>query len=76
MYTLAMNSTNEWREERREEAEEEAKYGERPDHISEEEWDLLEGPVKKRAANGTVDESELRRHIERQKRKQEEDTHD
>ncbi|WP_198667865.1 hypothetical protein [Saliphagus sp. LR7] len=74
LYTIGEQVYAEWEKEKREEAEERAKYGERPDDLTEEEWDMLDGAVKKRVSEGRVDDTALRNHIERLKQKQEEDT--
>ncbi|WP_238532833.1 hypothetical protein [Halalkalicoccus jeotgali] len=65
-----MNSLNEWREEERERAEERAKYGEKPDHLTDEEWGLLPEQIKEDVAKGRADDRELELFLERAKEQQ------
>lgn len=67
-----MNSLNQWREEQRERERDRQKYGEKPDYLTEEEWDLLPDKIKEDVAAGRADNRELRRYIERAKEQKDE----
>lgn len=69
-YLARMNATEQLREERRKKAEDEARFGEKPDWLTQEEWDMLNDDVKKRVGDGKLDKKAVKRHVERQKQKQ------
>ena len=59
-----MNATGEWRDEQRKRAQEEAKFGGKPDDLTQEEWEMIDDSLKKRVAEGRMDERELQNYLD------------
>lgn len=66
-----MNATNAWRGEMQEKAERDARYGEKPEDLTDEEWELVPDSIRKQVSEGQIDRRELEMFLENARKNRE-----